>query len=105
MGREESAPFPGVAAHKQNRRTNVNNARLAQSAERKALNLVVVGSSPTVGAVFAQKPQRVQTEKYKQSTTNRRAKPKSPDTIKQRSRLGLGAMVLGIEHVGLSSRG
>ena len=25
--------------------------RLAQSAERKALNLVVVGSSPTVGAV------------------------------------------------------
>ncbi len=27
-------------------------ARLAQSAERKALNLVVVGSSPTVGAMF-----------------------------------------------------
>ena len=26
-----------------------NNARLAQSVERKALNLVVVGSSPTVG--------------------------------------------------------
>ena len=26
-------------------------ARLARSAERKALNLVVVGSSPTVGAV------------------------------------------------------
>ena len=26
-------------------------ARLAQSAERKALNLVVVGSSPTVGAL------------------------------------------------------
>ena len=25
-------------------------ARLAQSAERKALNLVIVGSSPTVGA-------------------------------------------------------
>ena len=83
----------------------MDNARLAQSAERKALNLVVVGSGPTVGAVFAQKPQRVQTEKYKQSTTNRRAKPKSTDTIKQRSRLGLGAMVLGIEHVGLSSRG
>ena len=30
-------------------------ARLAQSAERKALNLVVVGSSPTVG-VFASRP-------------------------------------------------
>ena len=30
-------------------------ARLAQSAERKALNLVVVGSSPTVG-VFHQPP-------------------------------------------------
>ena len=28
-------------------------ARLAQSAERKALNLVVVGSSPTVGALFS----------------------------------------------------
>jgi hypothetical protein len=28
-------------------------ARLAQPAERKALNLVVVGSSPTVGAMFA----------------------------------------------------
>ena len=27
-------------------------ARLAQSAERKALNLVVVGSSPTVGVPF-----------------------------------------------------
>ena len=28
-------------------------ARLAQSAKRKALNLVVVGSSPTVGAIVA----------------------------------------------------
>ena len=28
-------------------------ARLAQSAERKALNIVVAGSSPTVGAVSA----------------------------------------------------
>ena len=28
---------------------NLPSARLAQSAERKALNLVVVGSSPTVG--------------------------------------------------------
>ena len=27
-------------------------ARLAQSVERKALNLVVVGSSPTVGVFF-----------------------------------------------------
>ena len=27
-------------------------ARLAQSAERKALNIVVVGSSPTVGAIL-----------------------------------------------------
>ena len=30
----------------------VARARLAQSAERKALNLVVVGSSPTVGVLF-----------------------------------------------------
>ena len=28
-------------------------ARLAQSVERKALNLVVVGSSPTVGVIHA----------------------------------------------------
>ena len=28
-------------------------ARLAQSVERKALNLVVVGSSPTVGDLYA----------------------------------------------------
>ena len=31
-------------------------ARLAQSAERKALKLVVVGSSPTVGVFFGGKP-------------------------------------------------
>ena len=30
---------------------SVSVARLAQSAERKALNLVVVGSSPTVGVL------------------------------------------------------
>ena len=34
---------------------NISTARLAQSAERKALNLVVVGSSPTVGAIFLEK--------------------------------------------------
>ena len=33
-------------------------ARLAQSAERKALNLVVMGSSPTVGVSFIW-PQRL----------------------------------------------
>jgi hypothetical protein len=32
-------------------------ARLAQSAERKALNLVVVGSSPTVGVYSSWGPQ------------------------------------------------
>ena len=31
---------------------DVNKARLAQSVERLALNQVVVGSSPTVGAPF-----------------------------------------------------
>ena len=30
-------------------------ARLAQPAERKALNLVVVGSSPTVGAMAGER--------------------------------------------------
>ncbi|GLJ38677.1 hypothetical protein SUGI_0788370 [Cryptomeria japonica] len=33
--------------------TIISTARLAQLVERKALNLVVVGSSPTVGAFFA----------------------------------------------------
>lgn len=32
--------------------TNVPCARLAQSVERQTLNLVVVGSSPTLGARF-----------------------------------------------------
>ena len=32
-------------------------ARLAQPAERKALNLVVVGSSPTVGAMAGERNQ------------------------------------------------
>ena len=36
------------------------NARLAQSAERKALNLVVVGSSPTVGAFSSARTSQVQ---------------------------------------------
>ena len=36
------------------RRSAIGTARLAQSAERKALDLVVVGSSPTVGvSVYA----------------------------------------------------
>ena len=35
----------GITSHRESPPT----ARLAQSAERKALNLVVVGSSPTVG--------------------------------------------------------
>ena len=38
-----------------NSRTRITlQARLAQSAERKALNLVVVGLSPTVGVVLFQ---------------------------------------------------
>ena len=43
-------------------------ARLAQSAERKALNLVVVGSSPTVGVfcVASTPPCRIQTELWLQ---------------------------------------
>ena len=33
--------------------STLREARLAQLVERKALNLVVVGSSPTVGKCFA----------------------------------------------------
>jgi hypothetical protein len=39
-------------------RTMSATARLAQSAERKALNLVVVGSSPTVGAISSANKRR-----------------------------------------------
>ena len=39
-----------VAAALATERKSLPTARLAQSAERKALNLVVVGSSPMVGA-------------------------------------------------------
>ena len=48
--------------------SHVQQARLAQSAERKALNLVVVGSSPTVGVfcVASASPCRIQTELWLQ---------------------------------------
>ena len=35
-----------------NEKSNVSAARLAQLVEREALNLVVVGSSPTVGGFY-----------------------------------------------------
>ena len=43
--------FPAGGAEVRGRQGFASTARLAQSAERKALNLVVVGSSPTVGAL------------------------------------------------------
>ena len=45
---------------------DVSAARLAQSAERKALNLVVVGWSPTVGDLLAKRRMRgdLATEEY-----------------------------------------
>ena len=39
-----------LPSHSTQQASGVAAARLAQSVERKALNLVVVGSSPTVGA-------------------------------------------------------
>ena len=42
-------------------------ARLAQSAERKALNLVVVGSSPTVGVLSARRAYLHAREQKKQN--------------------------------------
>ena len=60
-----SSPTPGIRiqsrSHSQTRYSYASlkilalplaRARLAQSAERKALNLVVVGSSPTVGVSY-----------------------------------------------------
>ena len=45
------ARFSAIARFKK-QPSSMPPARLAQSAERKALNLVVVGSSPTVGALY-----------------------------------------------------
>ena len=50
LGHGELASLLGSAARLTNCCGGISIARLAQSAERKALNLVVVGSSPTVGA-------------------------------------------------------
>ena len=73
----ELVSFFGSAAQLTNCCGNTRNARLAQSAERKALNLVVVGSSPTVGAAFAQQPQRARSEIQ--------ATQKQTDTRKERA--------------------
>jgi hypothetical protein len=61
--RLECALFFLIASLKANRRSRcqppeLSTARLAQSAERKALNLVVVGSSPTVGVFAGTRPTR-----------------------------------------------
>ena len=45
-------------AHKCFMEMDVSTARLAQSAERKAPNLVGVGSSPTVGDLLAKRRMR-----------------------------------------------
>ena len=52
---EHPRPYPqqGTLGHHECLRGSTRSmARLAQSAERKALNLVVVGSSPTVGVLI-----------------------------------------------------
>jgi hypothetical protein len=46
-------PDLASSANRTTRNTMAPTARLAQPAERKALNRVVVGSSHTVGAMFA----------------------------------------------------
>ena len=50
-------------------------ALLAQSAERKALNLVVVGSSPTVGALPTRNTQARTPETNNQPNNDRHRKP------------------------------
>ena len=74
----------GVAARSTNRRGTVCDARPVQSVGRKALNLVAVGSCPTVGPAFAQQPDRVRTTNTSTHKTNRRAKGKRADTNTQR---------------------
>ena len=50
-------------------------ARLAQSAERKALNLVVVGSSPTVGVFRRTRRNPGQQDTQESSKPNKRSDP------------------------------
>ena len=45
-----------LRVHPARRSAICNYARLALSVERQALNLMVVGSSPTVGVIFAKQP-------------------------------------------------
>ena len=78
LGHGELASLLGRAARSKNCCGSISIARLAQSAERKALNLVVVGSSPTVGAAFAQQQQRARTE----NTSN----PKNKQTRERKER-------------------
>ena len=60
-------------------------ARLAQSAERKALNLVVAGSSPTVGVAFpAPQFARARADRPQLDPTTARRKQRRPSTIHDR---------------------
>ena len=55
LGNHHAAPFSSARVPRHAPQEFRAPARLAQSAERKALNLVVVGSSPTVGDVYSQR--------------------------------------------------
>ena len=72
MGRSKLAPFSGVATRSTNRRFTVRSARPVQSAESKALNLVAVGSCPTVGAVSPSS--HSECEQLVQATTNKQTR-------------------------------
>ena len=69
--RRLQAPDPAPSVKCPKRSAVAPTARLAQPAERKALNLVVVGSSPTVGAMFAggARPTQQNQQNYKRQRT------------------------------------
>ena len=70
-------------------------ARLAQSVERKALNLVVVGSSPTVGAYSIVQFQASQEARYKQSFCMSRARLLTARSLRRRTAGQLAMPFLG----------
>ena len=83
-------------------------ARLAQFVERKALNLVVVGSSPTVGATFFLKLQeqcqqnifkkRLRLQKQPFAVARGRMAKKTPQEVHQR----IGRQVGDLFHINTS---
>ena len=75
----------------------LSDAGLAQSVERKALNLVVVGSSPTVGIAFASSPRSMRSVLQGLPKAICRGKQGLPKKAKNLTTVGLEPTIFGSE--------